>query len=296
MDTRAAFLVDAFTDDPTTGNPAGVVPDADGLADDQMQALANELGASETAFVTASEAADRGLRFFTPETEVDLCGHASVAAHALLFERGAIEAGDHTVETGAGVLDVSVEDDGTVWLTQNDPVVTDADADRDTVAAALGTDPETIENVGLPIGRASTGLPYLVVPIEYFADLSGLDPDMAAIEALTDAHDVTGVYAFTFDTLEGESTLHGRMFAPGVGIEEDPVTGTASGAVGGYLDHHGAVEDTSAMVFEQGHFLDRPGYVTVHVGARVRIAGRAVTTLEGSVVVPESDDEDIIEA
>jgi len=296
MDTRDAYLVDAFTDEPTCGNPAGVLPEADGLDAEQMQALANELGASETAFVTSSDEADRQLRYFTPEAEVDLCGHATIASHALLYEQGVIDSDQHTMETNAGVLDISIADDGTVWMTQNDPTVTELDIDIGRVADALGVDAETITAVGLPIAWTSTGLPFLAVPIEYFSDLSSLDPDFRAIEALCDEHDATGIYAFTFDTLEGDSTLHGRMFAPGAGVDEDPVTGTASGAVGAYLDYQGALEETAAMTFEQGHFLDRPGKVSVSIGAEVRVGGRAVTTLSGSTVVPESDDEEIIEA
>ncbi|MEF8882343.1 MAG: PhzF family phenazine biosynthesis protein [Halapricum sp.] len=296
MDTRKAFLVDAFTDEPTSGNPAGVLPDGDGLDADQMGAIANELGASETAFVRESDVADRQLRYFTPETEVDLCGHATIASHALLYERDTIDAGQHTVETNAGILDISIAEDGLVWMTQNDPTVTELDIDVDRVADALGVDTESITAVGLPIARTTTGLPFLAVPIEYFSDLAAMDPDMRAIAALSEEQDVTGVYAFTFDTLEGDSTLHGRMFAPDAGVEEDPVTGTASGAVGAYLDRLGALEETAAMTFEQGHFLDRPGTVSVSIGAEVKVGGRAVTTLEGTVVVPESDDEEIIEA
>lgn len=295
MDTRDAYLVDAFTDEPTDGNPAGLVPEADGLEADQMGALANELGASETAFVLDSDVADRRLRYFTPETEVDLCGHATIASHAWLYERGVIEAGDHTVETDVGVLDIRVEADGTVWMTQNEPTVTELDVDPARVADALGTEADAIRAVGLPIARTSTGLPFLAVPIEYFSHLSAMEPDMRAIERLCETHDATGIYVFTFDTLEGESTLHGRMFAPGAGVEEDPVTGTASGAVGAYLAHQGALEDTTAMTFEQGHFLNRPGTVSVSVDPEVTVGGRAVTTLEGTVVVPESHEDDIIE-
>ncbi|QSG07369.1 PhzF family phenazine biosynthesis protein [Halapricum desulfuricans] len=295
MDTRDAYLVDAFTDEPTDGNPAGVVPDADDLDADQMGAIANELGASETVFLRDSDSADRQLRYFTPETEVDLCGHATIAAHAWLDEHGVIEAGEHTVETAVGVLDVRVEADGTVWMTQNDPTVVELDADAAQVADALGIEADAIRAVGLPIARTSTGLPFLAVPVEYFAHLSSMEPDMRAIEQLCATHDATGIYAFTFDTLEGDSTLHGRMFAPGAGVKEDPVTGTASGAVGGYLAHQGALEETTDMVFEQGHFLNRPGTVSVSVGSTVEVGGRAVTTLEGTVVVPESDDDEIIE-
>ena len=296
MDTRDAYLVDAFTDEPTCGNPAGVVPDADGLDAEQMQALANELGASETAFVRSSDEADRQIRYFTPETEVDLCGHATIASHALLFEQGVIESGQHTMETEAGVLDISIAEDGMVWMTQNAPRVRELDVDLGRIADALGVEADSITAVGLPVAWTSTGLPFLAVPIEYFSDLSSLDPEFRAIEAICDEHDATGLYAFTFDTLAGESTLHGRMFAPGAGVDEDPVTGTASGAVGAYLDHQGALKDTAAMTFEQGHFLDRPGTVSVSVGAEVKVGGRAVTTLSGSIVVPESDDDEILEA
>jgi PhzF family phenazine biosynthesis protein len=296
MDTRDAYLVDAFTDEPTCGNPAGVVPDADGLDAEQMQALANELGASETAFVCSSDEADRQIRYFTPETEVDLCGHATIASHALLFEQGVIESGQHTMETEAGVLDISIAEDGMVWMTQNAPRVRELDVDLGRIADALGVEADSITAVGLPVAWTSTGLPFLAVPIEYFSDLSSLDPEFRAIEAICDEHDATGLYAFTFDTLAGESTLHGRMFAPGAGVDEDPVTGTASGAVGAYLDHLGALDDTAAMTFEQGHFLDRPGTVSVSVGAEVKVGGRAVTTLSGSIVVPDSDDDEILEA
>ena len=296
MDTREAFLVDAFTDEPTCGNPAGVVPDAAGLAADQRQAIANELGASETAFFDDDTDADRRVEYYTPETEVDLCGHATIASHALLYERGEIGTGEHTLETNVGTLSIELDEAGTVWMTQNAPTVYTVDADLADVAGALGLPVEAIADVDLPVAYASTGLPFLIVPVEYFEHLSKLDPDMDAIEALTDEYDATGLYAFTFDTLERESTLHGRMFAPAAGVPEDPVTGTASGAAGAYLDHHGAVESTAGMVFEQGHFLDRPGYVHVTVGEEVWVGGEAVTTLEGEVRVPESEDEEIIEA
>ncbi|MDX1745254.1 MAG: PhzF family phenazine biosynthesis isomerase, partial [Halobacteriales archaeon] len=99
MDRRRALLVDAFTDVPFAGNAAGVVPEARGLTDAQMQRIANELGASETAFVLASDAADLRLRFFTPTTEVSLCGHATVASLATRRRDGDLEIGQHSIET-----------------------------------------------------------------------------------------------------------------------------------------------------------------------------------------------------
>lgn len=302
METRRALLVDAFTSEPLCGNPAGVVPDADGLDAEQMQAIARELNASETAFLRSSDDADRRIRYFTPTQEVDLCGHATIASHAWLLEEGAIEAGTHTLETNVGVLDIETDiEDGTVWMTQDTATIERVELDYERVATALGADPATLTDVGadLPLATASTGLGFLVVPVNFLEAVSGLDPEMDAIAELAETLDVTGVYAFTFDALAAESTLHGRMFAPAAGVDEDPTTGTASGAVGAYLREMRAFDGElpEEMVFEQGHFVDRPGRVRVRARADpIEVGGRAVTALDGSLVVPETEDDDIIEA
>jgi PhzF family phenazine biosynthesis protein len=236
MDTRRALLVDAFTDEPLSGNPAGLVPDAEGLSEEAMQAIANELNASETAFLLSSDDADRRIRYFTPTREVDLCGHATVASHAWLAENGRLDDGTHTLETNVGVLDIEIEE-GTVWMTQDTAEVNRVDLEYERVGAALGVDPATMTDIGadMPLATASTGLGFLVVPMNFLEALSGMDPDMGAIAELTEELGVTGIYVFTFDALDRDSTLHGRMFAPAAGVDEDPVTGTASGAAGAYL-------------------------------------------------------------
>jgi PhzF family phenazine biosynthesis protein len=300
METRRALLVDAFTTEPLAGNAAGVVPQADGLEAEQMRAVARELHASETAFLTDSDDADRRIRYFTPTREVDLCGHATIASHAWLAETGEINDGTHTLETNVGVLEITVQDD-TVWMTQDDATVDVVELDAARVADALGADVATLRDVGadLPLAIASTGLGFLVVPVNFLEAVSGLSPDMAAVAELTDELDVTGIYAFSFDALDAESTLHGRMFAPGAGVDEDPVTGTASGAVGAYLREIEAFDGDlpAELVFEQGHFLDRPGRVRVRAREEpVEVGGRAVTALDGSIVVPAVETDDIIEA
>lgn len=317
MTDRRALLVDAFADEPLAGNAAGVVPDADDLTDEQMRAVARELGASETAFVRDSDDADRRLRFFSPTAEVDLCGHATVAAHAHLRQEGALAPGDHTVETNVGVLDVEVTEAGVVWVAGAAPEVREVDVDLDRVGDALGVDPAALRDVGadLPVAVASTGLPYLVVPVNFLERLSGADPDDAAVAALASEYDAAGVYAFTFDVIDRESTLHGRAFVPTLGVSEDPVTGTASGAVAAYCRAVGAFDDDvpDEIRCEQGHFLDRPGVVRVQFGAgdderaddapgdgddaeTVRIGGTAVTALDGRLAVPDDEGDGIIEA
>jgi PhzF family phenazine biosynthesis protein len=301
MDTRRALLVDAFADEPFAGNAAGVVPEADGLTDAQMQAIADELAVSETAFFRESDDADRRVRYFTPTTEVDLCGHATIASHYHLLDDGVVEPGTHSLETNVGVLDIDVGEDGTVWMTQDAPEIREVDLDYDRVADALGVDPAALRDVGadFPLAVASTGLPFLVVPVNFLEHVGGMDPDFGAVETISDEVEATGIYAFTFDAIGPDSTLHGRMFAPGAGVPEDPVTGTASGATGAYLREYEAFDGEGLpeeMTFEQGHFVDRPGHVRVRVGEQVRVGGRAATALDGELRVPASEDDDIIDA
>ena len=318
MDTRDAYLVDAFTDEPLAGNAAGVVPDGTELTTAQMQAIARELAVSETAFFAPHPEADRQVRYFTPTTEVDLCGHATIAGHAHLYRTGAIEAGTHRLATNVGTLSIEVTDDGTVWMNQNEPTVRRVSVGYDRLADALGCTHEAFEGIGeqLPVAYASAGLPFLIVPVGFLDALGDMEPDFPAVERLAEAHDAVGVYAFTFDTLDRTSTLHGRCFVPSAGVPEDPVTGTASGACGAYLHQLGAFVGTGPadaapaatdvstqqgtpeeMRFEQGHFLDRPGYVRVRAtGGAPTVGGVAAPALEGTIRVPDIDDDEIIEA
>lgn len=305
MESYRTLIVDAFTTKPLAGNPAGVVPDAAGLSDTQMQAVAREVNASETAFILPAGQADRRIRYFSPTQEIDLCGHATIAAHGFLFDEGIIDAGSHTVETAVGVLDIDVVDSGAVWMTQNSPTVQQVDVDYDRASEALGIDAEAFRDVGadMPPAYASTGLPFLVLPVNFLEHLSGMDPNMDAVEQLAADHDAEGVYVFTFDAIgrgtAQDTTLHARTFVPGLGIDEDPVTGTASGAAGAYLDQFAAFdgEFPERMTFEQGHFLDRPGYVGVRVdGSTVQVGGDSVVSLDGRLTVPADEDDGIIEA
>ena len=306
------LLVDAFTDEPLSGNPAGVVPDAGDLTETQMQAVARELGASETAFVRPSDETLHRVRYFTPTQEVDLCGHATVAAFSLLASEGVVPAGSHEVATNVGTVDVEIEtgdgdgdgDEGTptVWLAGREQSVDLVDLDYSRVGEALGIDPAALEDVGADLAPAvaSTGLPWLCLPVNFLEHLGGATPQDDLVEALADEHDAAGVYAFTFDTLDADSTLHARAFAPGIGVREDPVTGTAAGACAAYLRHVEAYDDDTAyddLRFEQGHYVDRPGLVRARLSPDgVAVGGTATVALDGTLSVPLPDDDDILVA
>jgi trans-2,3-dihydro-3-hydroxyanthranilate isomerase len=313
MDSCRALLVDAFSTDPLAGNPAGIIPDAEALTDEQQRAIAAELGASETVFMTDSAVADRRFRYFSPTTEVDLCGHATIAAHAYLDMSGEIDPGTHTVETNTGVIELTLNDDGTVWMRQQSPTVSSIDLAYDDVAAAVGIDDAALRDIGddLPLAVASTGLPFIIVPVNFLEHIGDVDPNAAAIDTLVTSYDAAGMYIFSFDTLESASTLHARAFVPSLGIPEDPVTGTAAGACTAYLDTFDAFDVFPSTVrYEQGHFCDRPGYIRTqliqpeeqdhesdnsHTNRRVRVGGHAVITLDGTIALPSTEDDEIIE-
>jgi len=303
MDTRQALLVDAFAAEPTTGTPTGVVPEADGLTDDQMQAVASELGATETAFVLPAEDADRRLRCFSPTKELAQAETAAVAAHAALYERGEIDDSEWTVATARGDVAVETKQNGMVWVEQGRADITEVDIPYSDVADALGLNAATLKDVGadLPLVTAGVGESWLMVPVNYFEHLSGLTMDVAAVDSLCDRVDAAGVYPFTFDTVGADatrrSTFHGRAFRVGNRAEE-PVTATASGACAAFVRRYGALDDTiEQIIAEGGHFRDRPGTVSVDTdGTEVWVGGRAVTALDGTVTVPAVDDDDIIEA
>jgi PhzF family phenazine biosynthesis protein len=291
-----------------------VVPDAGDLTETQMQAIARELGASETAFVRPADDALHRVRYFTPTREVDLCGHATVAAFSLLAREGVVDGGRHEIATNAGTVEVEIDvgdeaggdgsasDDVTVWLAGREATVETVELDYAAVGAALGIDPAALEDVGADLAPAvaSVGLPWLCLPVNFLEHLGSASPDDELVTALADEHDAAGVYAFTFDTLAAESTLHARAFAPGIGVSEDPVTGTAAGACAAYLRHVGTFDDPASyddLRFEQGHFVDRPGLARARVcGETVAVGGTAAVALDGMLSVPDADDDEILVA
>jgi len=285
------YRIDAFTTTRDEGNPAGVVTDARGLSEAQMQAIARELGHSETAFVLPPRGDDHDVhvRFFSPTVEVPVCGHATVGAHyALALEGG--EPGIRRQLTGAGVQNVETREDAdgiVVRIHQNAPTF-DAPLPEDLVrelADALGLAFDELDPRG-PVQFVTTGHGKLMVPIRSRERLRALRPDMTRLASLDARTGGRGYFVFTLDAEEGDDALtHGRMFAPGIGIDEDPVTGNANGPMGAWLVKHGLLSATDGEVrfrARQRNGAGRGGFmdvaVTVEGGEPVAVAieGRAV--------------------
>ncbi|RQO63728.1 PhzF family isomerase [Variovorax sp. KBW07] len=295
---RTLFHVDAFTRTPFRGNPAGVVLNADGMSDEAMQDLARELKHSETAFVWRADADDHDLRirYFTPTTEVPLCGHATIAAH---FARAtALQLGEATLrqKTGAGIQTVGISRNATgghrIVMHQGAPVFEAPleGALRERIVAALGLAPGDVP-ASLPVQVVSTGHSKVMVPLTPRVDLDALRPDMRALSLLSREIGCNGYFVFQQPAGE-EAVTDGRMFAPAIGIMEDPVTGNANGPLGAYLVRHKLMaHDGRALRFQgrQGRALRRDGIVHVEVmiangePVAVSIAGDACILFSASL-------------
>ncbi|MDR0183505.1 PhzF family phenazine biosynthesis isomerase [Lysobacter arvi] len=285
------YRIDAFTTVRGEGNPAGVVTDARGLSDAQMQAIARELGHSETAFVLPPRGDDHDIhvRFFSPTVEVPVCGHATVGAHfALALEGGT--PGTRRQLTGAGVQAVETRQDAggiVVRIRQNAPEFDTPLRDERVreLTDALGLAHDELDPRG-PVQFVSTGHGKLMVPIRSRERLYALRPDMARLAALDERIGTRGYFVFTLDAEPGDDArTHGRMFAPGIGIEEDPVTGNANGPMGAWLVKHGLLAAHDGEVrfrARQRNGAGRGGFMDVAVSVRdgepvaVAIEGRAV--------------------
>lgn len=298
------YQLDVFTSTPLSGNPLAVFPQPEGLDPPTMQALAREMNLSETTFVFPSSVATRHVRFFTPAAEIPLAGHPTIGTWWLLGELGLpglLRDGTTrlTQETGRGVLPVDVRLAGgrpvDVTMTQSLPEFGAEVSDLDALGAAIGADRHAIDDAPPP-QVVSTALPQLMVPLRSRAVLARL-PSGGAGAALTDLLRRSGTDCAMLYALAGggEVTAHCRMFAPGLGVTEDPATGSAAGALGAHLVRHGRVRAESgiaAMTFDQGHEVGRPSRIRVAVAVdgageitRVQVGGAAVRVIEGDVTI-----------
>jgi PhzF family phenazine biosynthesis protein len=294
--------VDAFTTEPFTGNPAGVVLDARGLNEKAMQNIAREMNLSETAFVLPStlKSADIQIRWFTPAAEVPLCGHATIASFHALAESGMYgmkRPGTYhfRLQTRSGILGIMVEKKYSGTMIEFQLPIPEFRVHKKIPAAllkALGLRPSDVQK-NLPYVSES----YLYLPVRKLAAIKSLRPDLGLLDSFTRASKTLGISVFCLETIEQSSAVHSRFFAPAVGIVEDPVTGSANGPLGVYLYQYAIHRDFPIPSFllpdgrmefiaEQGDDIGRRGRVKVrlrvtgHGVRQVSIAGEAVTIME----------------
>jgi trans-2,3-dihydro-3-hydroxyanthranilate isomerase len=287
--------VDAFTTEPLRGNPCAVLPEASGLDEAQMQAIAMEMNLSETAFVLPSNRADFRCRYFTPAEEVPLAGHPTIATVHALTELGRIRPATQivTLELSVGVIEVErrIQDDSLMLVMTQLPPTFERRLNRGEAAAALRL-PESMVRTDLPVQVVSTGTPQLMVPVASLTTLLTARPDEGQLLSLREKAGFFSVHAFTQETEDPASAAHSRHWGfSGSGLFEDPVTGSASGGLVAYLLQYEAIEPGSHRL-EQGDGMQRPGRVYAEVTrdeagnvAAPKIGGYAVTVMRGTLTI-----------
>lgn len=285
------YQVDSFTKEKFAGNPAGVVTNADNLTEEEMQKIARELNNSETAFIIPSnnDEYDVQVRFFTPLKEVPICGHATIAAHYVRAIENKMNSARIYQKTGAGILPVDILEEGDdyrITMTQGEIQFGDIieGADKKILLEALNINEDNLMQ-NYPIQIVSTGHSKVMIGIENSEILNGLNPNYDALSKLSNKIKCNGYYVFTTDSQESDILINGRMFAPAIGINEDPVTGNANGPLGAYLVHHNLIKHNNSMFkfkVKQGEAIKRTGIIEVEVKIEdkepvgVKISGNAV--------------------
>lgn len=295
------YQLDVFTDKAFCGNPLAVFTEAEDLSDEEMQTIAREMNLSETVFVLPSENALRRLRIFTPKQELPLAGHPVVGTWYLLahlevfphWENGFVEISQ---ELNLGVLPVEIEFRGgkasRVVMTQGKfeaGEIVSNENEINKLASALGLEISDFNfSRDLPIQTVSTGIKSLAVPLRSLASVKRCKINSQLLAEVYLKHGAIGCYVFSFETVEENSRIHARFFAPDDGIAEDAATGSAAGALSGYLVHHGAI-DTNKFTIEQGDFMQRPSRIFAEVSGekgnveKVKIGGSSVVVAKGEV-------------
>jgi trans-2,3-dihydro-3-hydroxyanthranilate isomerase len=303
--TLKFYQADVFTDVPFGGNPVAVVPDAAGLSDQELQQIAREMNLSETVFVLppSDPAASVKIRIFTPTQEIPFAGHPVLGAFFVLGKLGRFALREPVTrllhECNIGLFPVELHirkrEIHRVVMSQPKPQflgTVEPVKDLFEVANALGLSKTLITGTKFPVEMVSTGLPVMIVPVRTLTAVRSIVPNVTAINELCARYGANGIMVFTTMTVEELSTVHTRMFAPPIGVMEDPATGSASGALGAYLVQNGVVSvgPTTEIIAEQGYEVERPSRILIQVESdddaiqEVKVGGQAVMVLEGTLM------------
>ena len=250
------YHVTAFPYNELGGNKAGVVYPADTLTDQEKQTIAELLNYSETAFVSKSSKASFKVQFFTPISEVDLCGHATIATFNTLRDEGVIKLGIYRQETKAGILKIDVRD-SSVFMEQKLPTYGEVLVHSDIIDAFEDKD---YLHPNLAIQILSTGMREIFVPVKDVKTLNNLKPRFNMISRLSETYHVIGIHAFAFD----KNHVYGRNFAPSVGIDEESATGTSNGALSCYLHQYVSPNKVEYKLF-QGFSMNKPSVIATRL-------------------------------
>lgn len=281
------YTIDAFSTEIFGGNPAGVVI-YENLDEQVMQKIAAEVRFSETAFIKQLDSRTFKIQFFTPNSEVDLCGHATMASFtALVDDKIITQDGTYYMETLAGKLPVVVSKDF-VMMEQATPQCDKPIEEYNELAQIMGISPEEIgdENYNLKPQRVSTGLFDIMMPVKNKEILNKISPDMGKLSAFSKKNNVTGVHAYTLDK---EFTARCRNFAPLYEIDEEAATGTSNGALTYHLYLNNIIKPDTINTFMQGEKMGRPSIITSKLicddNIKIMVGGKSKVLIKGEIFI-----------
>lgn len=310
--------VDVFTEVRFGGNQLAVLVDGQSLSTEEMQKIALEMNFSETTFILPPESAEANwkVRIFTPRTEIPFAGHPTLGTAYVLAQEGMLELKEPkttiNLEMGVGIipveLDVANKKIGFIQMGQQIPTFGQRLNQIARIVEALSVDIHEVEETGLPVEVVSCGLPFLYVPIKSLHAVEQIRPDFTLLGNICEEMGARGAFIFTQETVQSASTnasgtdsdkeipdlrVHSRMFAPGVGVYEDPATGSASGPLGCYLVKNRVISSKPKIkiISEQGYEIRRPSTLYIEIGMTgndiidVRVGGYVVPVVEGMLFI-----------
>ena len=296
-------LVDVFTEKPFSGNQLAVFSDASGIPEEAMQPIARELNFSETTFVFPPKnvgECDFRVRIFTPRTELPMAGHPTIGTAFVLGNEGRVPSnGDGSLGRKVRLLEnigvVAVELETTGWISMSQPLPTFGSRyeDAQKIAEILSLDESEIANSDIqPMQVVSCGVPFLFVPIRSLEAMRKIRLRADVLDKALSNFETSNLFVFTREVELLSSTVHSRMFAPALGILEDPATGGASGPLGCYLVKNGILKNETEIVSEQGFEMGRPSLIKIAIESKngeisgVKVSGQCFQVGEGVLNVP----------
>lgn len=291
------YIVDVFAEDKYAGNQLAVVfgEGVSSLSDAEMQQIAQEMNYSETSFIPSSQTQDGGydVRIFTPQKELPFAGHPSLGT-AYIIQKEIIQKPIEQVILNLGVGQIPVtwteDDDGdeVLWMRQNSPEFYKTLA-VETMAEVLRLEESEIDPQ-FPIQEVSTGIPFILVPVTSLAALKNAKVNLEPYWQLIETTNAREILVFSSEPYSPENQMSARMFAPALGIPEDPATGSANGCLAGYLVQYSYFEkDQIDIKVEQGYEINRPSILNLRaqkVGdtIEVMVGGKVVQVAKGKLL------------
>jgi len=294
---KKVSIMNAFGVISSGGNPAGVVYNQNDLSKDEKQFIAKEVNVSETVFINKINDIEFEVEFYTPNKEVDLCGHGTIAAFQYLINKNIISKGTYYQITKAGKLEMHIDNDKRIYMEQKKPEFYEIIEDRDLIAKSLNITKDDLIDY-LPIEIVSTGLKDILIGVKNNKILNNIKPDFSLIYNISKENEVVGYHIYSLEK-NGNETANCRNFAPFYEIDEESATGTSSGALASFLFKYNILKENeyNDISFLQGEAMNELSKINVELSVKnnkiekVYVGGNATFDKEINMIINKKQKE-----